>query len=176
MTGLDTSRNSIIEIAVIVTDGLDLDKRLKGPELVINCPEEELAGMDEWCTRTHGESGLTAKVKASKITLREAEERIIEFLKNECGIKSFTCPIAGNSVGEDKRFIKKDMPKLYDFLHYRVIDVSVLKELARRWLPTLPPFAKKLSHRALDDIEESIEELKYYHKHIFSKVGPTFDL
>jgi oligoribonuclease len=105
MTGLNLKKFSIIEIAVIVTDGKDLDRRIMGPELVINCPDEELAMMDEWCTRTHTESGLVDKVRASKITLQEAERQIIDFLKNTCGLKAFTCPLAGNSVHEDKRFI-----------------------------------------------------------------------
>ena len=95
-------------------------------------------------------------------TLADAEQQILTFLRDTCGIQSFTCPIAGNSVGEDKRFIAKDMPELYAFLHYRVVDVSVLKELSKRWLPELPVFNKKLAHRALDDIVESIEEMKYY--------------
>ena len=105
MTGLNVKKFSIIEIAVIVTDGKDLDKRIMGPELVINCPDEELAMMDDWCTRTHTESGLVDKVRASKITLQEAERQIIDFLQNTCGLKASTCPLAGNSVHEDKRFI-----------------------------------------------------------------------
>ena len=105
MTGLDLKRFSIIEIAVIVTDGKNLDIRIPGPELVIKCPDEELSQMDEWCTRTHTESGLVDKVKASTITLEMAEAQILDFLQNKCGLKSFTCPIAGNSVGEDKKFI-----------------------------------------------------------------------
>jgi oligoribonuclease len=167
MTGLDLSRNHIIEIAVIVTDGLDLDNRIMGPEIVVQCPEEELAAMDEWCTRTHTESGLVDKIRATQHTLASAEQQILTFLRDTCDLEEFTCPLAGNSVGEDKRFLQKDMPELHNFFHYRVVDVSVLKELCRRWVPTLPVFPKKCSHRALDDIVESIEELKYYQKEVF---------
>ena len=159
MTGLNLAKNHIIEIAVIVTDGADLEKRILGPELVINCSDLELQGMDAWCTRTHKESGLVDKVRASVVTLSQADDLIIEFLTKECGLKPFTCPLAGNSIGEDKKFIQKDMPKFYNFIHYRVIDVSTIKELCKRWYPTLPDFPKKLSHRALDDIIESIGEL-----------------
>ena len=170
MSGLDDTRFHIIEIAVIVTDGVNLDRRIYGPELVIQCPEEELAAMDEWCTKTHTESGLVEKVRASPHTLKSAEQQILTFLQDTCGLKPFTCQIAGNSVGCDKRFLAKDMPDLYKFLHYRIVDVTVLSELSRRWLPALPRYQKKSNHRALDDIEESIEELKHYQKHIFSKV------
>ncbi len=140
MTGLNQEKNHIIEIAVIVTDGTDLNKRILGPELVIKCPEEELAAMDEWCTKTHTESGLVEKVRNTPHTLQDAELIILDFLVNECDLKPFTCPLAGNSVGEDKRFIMKDMPRLYSFLFYRIVDVSVIKELAKRFLPTLPVF------------------------------------
>jgi len=167
MTGLDLAKNSIIEIAVIVTDGKDLDKRIRGPELVIKCSDSELEAMDDWCTRTHTESGLVQKVKDSKISLGDAESEILRFLSESCGLKRFTCPLAGNSVGQDQAFLRKDMPNLYNFLHYRIVDVSTVKELAKRWYPSLPAMAKKLSHRALDDIEESIEELKYYQSRIF---------
>eukprot|EP00347_Sterkiella_histriomuscorum_P006123 403353981 len=143
--------------------------------------------MDAWCTKQHNESGLVQKVRDSQITLAQAEDLIIEFLQNTCQLKSFTCPLAGNSVGEDKKFLQKDMPKLYNFLHYRIIDVSTIKELCKRWIgdPTAqnaagdhwkinekiqPAFVKQCTHRALDDIRESIAELKHYKTHIFDKV------
>ena len=123
--------------------------------------------MDEWCTKTHGESGLTEKVKSSNISLEQAEDQVLTFLQNECGLKSFTCPLAGNSVGQDRKFIEKDMPKLGKFLHYRTVDVSTVKELVRRWYPEIAAPKKKLCHRALDDILESIEELKFYKNNVF---------
>ena len=168
MTGLDISKEQIIEIAVIVTDG-DLKHQLKGPNLVVHCPDALLDGMDAWCTKTHGESGLTQRVRESKLTLADAEAQVMEFLEKTCGLKTFTCPLAGNSVHADKIFLHKDMPRLHSFLHYRIVDVSTIKELVKRWMPSdkfkAPP--KKLAHRALEDIEESIEELKFYQKVIF---------
>lgn len=169
MTGLDIERNSIIEIAVIVTDGQNLDLRIKGPEIVIHCSDEELSSMNDWCIKTHTESGLVDRVRASTVTLEQAEAQILTFLTQTCHLKPFTCPIAGNSVGEDKRFLFKDMPNFHNFLHYRVIDVSTVKELALRFLPEMPMYKKKLNHRALEDIEESIEELKFYKERVFDK-------
>ncbi|CAI2377309.1 unnamed protein product [Moneuplotes crassus] len=164
MTGLILETNQIIEIAVIVTDADDLDTRYEGPNIVIGCPQEMLDNMDEWCTKTHGESGLTQRVIESKVTLEEAEEQVLDFLQNTCNIKPRTAPLAGNSISTDKMFLYKDMKKLYDFLHYRILDVSSFKQACAWWYPedamNVPP--KKETHRALDDIVESIEEMKFY--------------
>lgn len=127
--------------------------------------------MDEWCTKTHNESGLVKKIQASTYSKEEAEHEVMKFLLDECGLKSFTCPIAGNSVHEDKKFLQKDMPALYSFLHYRIVDVSTIKELCKRWLPSLTAPPKMECHRALDDIKESILELKFYKEQIFDKIG-----
>ncbi|CDW81752.1 oligoribonuclease [Stylonychia lemnae] len=171
MTGLNLTKNQIIEIAVIVTDG-SLDTMIEGPCLVVRCPESDLSTMDEWCTQHHTESGLVQQVRDSKITLQDAEQQILDFLQNTCNLKGFNAQLAGNSVGEDKRFLSKDMPRLHDFLHYRVVDVSTIYECMRRWLtPEDVPENKKITkHRALDDIKESIAQLKHYKTHIFDKV------
>ena len=168
MTGLNLKKDQVIEIAVCVSDG-SLKKVIKGPNIIVHCSTKLLDSMDEWCTTHHGDSGLTQSVKDSKVTLAQAEAEVLKFLKEKCGLTRFTCPIAGNSVGEDKNFIRKDMPKLYDFLHYRVVDVSTVKELAKRWMPNLKAPKKKECHRAMDDILESIEELKFYKQTIFTK-------
>ena len=171
MTGLTLETNQIIEIAVIVTDASDLDTHYEGPNLIVSCPKETLDNMDEWCTQHHGESGLTQAVLDSKISLEEAEEQVLDFLKNKCNIQPRTAPLAGNSIATDKMFLYKDMRKLYEFLHYRIIDVSTLKQLCSWWHPEeyskVP--AKKECHRARDDIIESIEELKYYKQAILKQ-------
>ena len=126
--------------------------------------------MDPWCTKTHGKSGLTDKVKASKITLKDAEQQVLSFLKDECKLQKFTCPLAGNSVHADKAFIRKDMPELHEFLHYRIVDVSTIKECVIRWMPVeFKAPRKNLDHRALGDILESISEMRHYKKVIFDK-------
>jgi len=168
MTGLTPENNQIIEIAVIVTDANDLETRYEGPNLIINCPQEILDGMDDWCTKHHGESGLTQSVIDSKITLADAEKQVIDFLQNTCNIKPRTAPFAGNSISTDRMFLYKEMKDLFNFLHYRIIDVSTMKQLCNWWYPEdfskVP--AKKECHRAKDDIIESIEELKYYQQAI----------
>ena len=171
MTGLALESNQIIEIAVLVTDANDLDTRYEGPNLIINCPDSILDSMDEWCTQHHGESGLTQAVKESTVTLEQAEERVLDFLQNTCNIQPRTAPLAGNSIATDKAFLYKDMKQLYDFLHYRIVDVSTVKQLCNWWYPEEYGNApvKKECHRALDDIIESIEELKFYQKAIFAK-------
>lgn len=164
MSGLDPSRCHVLEIATVVTDGR-LDILAEGPDIVIHQPDEVMDAMDEWCTQHHGASGLTAAVKSSTISVEEAEGRTLEFLSQFC--RPGTSPLCGNSIWQDRRFITKYMPALDRFLHYRMIDVSTVKELTRRWYPKLISPTKAESHRALDDIRESINELKFYRQHVF---------
>ena len=164
MSGLDPETCVPLEIATLITDD-QLGIIAEGPDLVIHQPNEVLDAMDEWNTSHHGDSGLTAQVKASTITLAQAEAQTLEFLQRHC--PAGKCPLAGNSIGQDRRFIVKYMPALDRFLHYRSVDVSSLKELARRWYPDLPPIEKKEAHRALDDVKESIAELRHYREHLF---------
>ncbi|HHF3076660.1 MULTISPECIES: oligoribonuclease [Vibrio] len=165
MTGLDPETHKIIEIASIVTDS-ELNILAEGPVLAIHQPEEELAKMDDWCTNTHTASGLVERVRNSKISEQDAVAQTIEFL--EKWVPKGTSPICGNSIGQDRRFLYKHMPELEEFFHYRYVDVSTLKELARRWQPeVLNGFTKQGTHLALDDIRESIAELKYYRGTIF---------
>jgi len=162
MSGLKPETDEILEIATVVTDK-DLNILAEGPCLVIHQPDSVLDAMDEWCTTHHGASGLTEKVKASTITLADAEKQTLEFVRQ--WVDEGVSPLCGNSIWQDRRFMIKYMPDLDGFCHYRNIDVSTLKELARRWRPeVLDGFSKKGSHRALDDIIESIEELKHYRK------------
>ena len=163
MTGLEPKTDVIIEIATIVTDS-DLNVLAEGPTLAIHQPNEVLDAMDEWCTNQHGKSGLTQRVKDSKVTEAEAEQQTIEFLKQY--VEAGASPMCGNSIGQDRRFLDKYMPELEDFFHYRNLDVSTLKELAKRWSPEVAAgVLKKGSHLALDDIKDSIEELKHYREH-----------
>ncbi|NNN81950.1 oligoribonuclease [Vibrio sp. 11-4(1)] len=165
MTGLDPETHKIIEIASIVTDS-ELNILAEGPVLAIHQPEEELAKMDDWCTNTHTASGLVERVRNSKISEQDAVSQTIEFL--EKWVPKGASPICGNSIGQDRRFLYKHMPELEEFFHYRYVDVSTLKELARRWQPeVLNGFTKQGTHLALDDIRESIAELKYYRRTIF---------
>ncbi|HIF9182623.1 TPA: oligoribonuclease [Photobacterium damselae] len=166
MTGLDPETHKIIEIATIVTDA-QLNILAEGPVLAIHQPEEELAKMDDWCTTTHTNSGLVERIRQSKITEQEAVRQTIEFL--EKWVPKSASPICGNSIGQDRRFLYKHMPELEAYFHYRYLDVSTIKELARRWQPeVLNGFSKKGSHLALDDIRDSIAELKYYRENIFT--------
>ncbi|HIF9094846.1 TPA: oligoribonuclease [Photobacterium damselae] len=166
MTGLDPETHKIIEIATIVTDA-QLNILAEGPVLAIHQPEEELAKMDDWCTTTHTNSGLVERIRQSKITEQEAVRQTIEFL--EKWVPKGASPICGNSIGQDRRFLYKYMPELEAYFHYRYLDVSTIKELARRWQPELlNGFSKKGSHLALDDIRDSIAELKYYRENIFT--------
>ncbi|EKY4878389.1 oligoribonuclease [Vibrio alginolyticus] len=165
MTGLDPETHKIIEIASIVTDS-ELNILAEGPVLAIHQPEEELAKMDDWCTNTHTASGLVERVRNSQISEQDAVAQTIEFL--EKWVPKAASPICGNSIGQDRRFLYKHMPELEEFFHYRYVDVSTLKELARRWQPeVLNGFTKQGTHLALDDIRESIAELKYYRGTIF---------
>lgn len=152
MTGLDPETHKIIEIATIVTDA-QLNILAEGPVLAIHQPEEELAKMDDWCTTTHTNSGLVERIRQSKITEQEAVQQTIEFL--EKWVPKGASPICGNSIGQDCRFLYKHMPELEAYFHYRYLDVSTIKELARRWQPeVLNGFSKKGSHLALDDIRD----------------------
>jgi oligoribonuclease len=164
MTGLDPEKDVIIEMATIVTDN-QLNVLAEGPVIAVHQSDELLAGMDEWCTRTHGESGLTRRVRESKIGVAEAEAQTIAFL--EQWVPKGKSPICGNSIGQDRRFLYRYMPELEAYFHYRSLDVTTLKILAERWAPQLKDgFLKKGSHLALDDIRESIAELKYYREHL----------
>ncbi len=162
MTGLEPIRDVILEIATIVTDQ-DLNVIAEGPVIAIHQSDTILSGMDEWCTKTHTESGLVARVKSSEHNELSAELATLEFLKEY--VPEGASPMCGNSIGQDRRFIYKYMPTLGEFFHYRNIDVSTLKELARRWKPELKPYPKQGVHLAMDDIRESIGELQYYREH-----------
>lgn len=167
MTGLEPEHDVIIEMAAIVTDS-DLNILATGPVIAVHQSDALLAGMDEWNTRTHGESGLTQRVRDSQISTAEAEAQTIAFL--EQWVPKGKSPICGNSIGQDRRFLCRYMPTLEAFFHYRNLDVSTLKILAERWAPQIKEgFQKKGTHQALDDIRESIAELQYYREH-FIKV------
>ena len=169
MTGLFPDRDRIIEIAVIVTDA-QLGHRTAGPVLAIHQSDETLAGMDAWNTGTHGKSGLTERVRISSVDEAEAERQVIAFLSRY--VKKGVSPMCGNSICQDRRFLAATMPTLEAFFHYRNLDVSTLKELARRWRPDLlTGFRKAQAHTALADIRESIDELAYYREHFL--VAPT---
>ncbi|MDQ6684153.1 MAG: oligoribonuclease [Pseudomonadota bacterium] len=166
MTGLDPARDRIIEIAVVVTDAR-LERRVAGPVLAVHQSDAALAAMDSWNTATHGKSGLTERVRASTVDEAEAERQVIAFLGNYVG-KSRS-PMCGNSICQDRRFLAATMPTLEAYFHYRNLDVSTLKELARRWRPALlSGFKKAQAHTALADIQESIDELVYYREHFLS--------
>ncbi|NVK40948.1 MAG: oligoribonuclease [Oceanospirillaceae bacterium] len=163
MTGLDPDRDLIIEIATIVTDA-QLNIIEEGPSLAVHQPDAALDAMDEWCTRQHGQSGLTQRVRDSRIDAAEAERQTLAFLARH--VDKGASPMCGNSICQDRRFLYRYMPELEAFFHYRNLDVSTLKELARRWKPeTLTGFRKQGSHLALDDIRDSISELRHYREH-----------
>jgi len=162
MTGLDVRRDRIIEIATIVTDA-ELDEIATGPNIAIHATDDELSEMDEWNTRTHGESGLIQRCLESHTDLRAAERETLEFLKAH--VPEGKSPMCGNSICQDRRFLARQMPDLERYFHYRNLDVSTLKELARRWAPQIAEALEKESgHQALADIRESIDELKYYRR------------
>ncbi|SMF51633.1 oligoribonuclease [Alteromonadaceae bacterium Bs31] len=163
MTGLVPEQDVIIEIATVVTDA-QLKPLAEGPMLAIYQPNAVLEQMDEWCTNQHGKSGLTERVKASNVSVLDAESATIDFLKQ--WVPAGKSPMCGNSIGQDRRFLQRYMPQLANYFHYRNLDVSTLKELAVRWKPEiLNGFKKQGSHLALDDIRESIAELSYYREH-----------
>lgn len=166
MTGLDTDLDQIIEIATIVTDS-QLNELAEGPMLAIHQPDEVLSGMDEWNTRQHGQSGLTKRVQESTISVAEAEAKTLEFLA-EFTSKGKS-PMCGNSICQDRRFMHRLMPTLERYFHYRHIDVSTVKELVGRWnAETLKGVKKEGKHLALDDIRDSINELRFYREKVFN--------
>ncbi len=171
MTGLDPERDSIIEMATLITDS-NLNILAEGPEIVIHQPEERFQLMDDWNKEHHTKSGLWAKVITSKISLKEAEDMTLNFIKAHTPSKE--SPLCGNTIWQDRRFLVKHMAALEDYLHYRLVDVSTIKELAFRWYPGIKFKKPKGSHRALDDIKESIEELRFYQENFFRTKEDVF--
>jgi oligoribonuclease len=165
-TGLDPASNRIIEIATIITDS-DLNIIAEGPNLAIHQSDELLDTMDEWNTSHHTESGLVEKVRASEVNEEEAERLTLEFVQEHTKYRK--SPLCGNTIGQDRRFIRKYLPNLHDHFHYRSIDVSTVKELAKRWKPAIAGFKKAAGHRALDDIRESIAELAHFRENFFQE-------
>lgn len=166
MTGLDPESDTVIEIATIVTDP-QLKTLAEGPVIAIHADDERLNAMDEWNTEHHTQSGLVERVRASHHTLEQASLETIEFLQQ--WIEPGKSPMCGNSICQDRRFMVRHMPALESFFHYRNVDVSTIKELVRRWQPSIASgFSKKGTHLALDDIRESIAELQFYREHVFT--------
>ena len=166
MTGLEPETDRILEIAMIVTDK-ELNVLAEGPVIAVHQSDEVLAAMDEWNTRTHGESGLVARVRASDYDEAKAAAECLAFM-NEW-VPERQTPMCGNSIGQDRRFMVKYMPELERYFHYRNVDVSTVKELVRRWKPEiLDEFTKTGTHQALDDIRESIAEMQFYRKRVFT--------
>ncbi|CDJ29018.1 oligoribonuclease, putative [Eimeria mitis] len=165
MTGLDPLKDRILEVACILTDG-ELKHMEEGPSFVLHCPKRELEEMGSWCREQHGKSGLTEACIRASMSARDAEQQIIAFLIRN-GVCAKEAVLAGNSIHMDKEFLRKEMPELLDFLHYRILDVSSIKVIARSWFPAVAPPKKQYTHRALDDIKESIQELAYYREKIF---------
>jgi len=165
MSGLDPERNTILEIATLITDA-DLGVVAEGPVLAIHQPDAVLEGMDDWNRDHHAASGLSARVRSSPYSMADAERETLAFVRRYCTERS--SPLCGNSIHQDRRFLVRYMPQLDAYLHYRNIDVSTLKELVRRWYPNGPhPPEKRHAHLALDDIRESIDELRFYRQHVF---------
>ena len=166
MTGLDPKKCTIVEIGVIITDG-ELNILAEGPSFAIHHSPKRLAGMEPWSRYHHKKSGLTDACRESKVGLKKAEEETLKFVKQHC--RPRTAPLCGNTIWQDRRFLIKYMPKLEQYLHYRVIDVSSVKELVSRWYPPTfkMPREKNQTHRVMDDIRESIEEMRYYRKKVF---------
>jgi oligoribonuclease len=168
MTGLDPDRDRIIEVATIVTNS-ELDVLAEGPVIAIHQPDDVLDAMDDWNRTTHGSSGLIDRVRRSNFTTADAEQQTLKFL--EVHADPGTSPMCGNSICQDRRFLYREMPRLERFFHYRNLDVSTIKELARRWAPeVLAGLAKESRHQALDDVRESIRELGYYRKLMFGQL------
>ena len=166
MTGLCTQNDTIIEIATIVTDKY-LNELAEGPVLAIHQSPETMDGMDEWNTRQHGESGLTARVLESEVDAREAELATLSFLRE--WVDEGASPMCGNSICQDRRFLAREMPQLEAYFHYRNLDVSTLKILANQWAPSVANgFDKESAHLALSDIRDSIDELAWYREHLFN--------
>lgn len=166
MTGLDPDTCKVIEIATIVTDA-QLNVLAEGPVLAIHQSDDILDNMDQWCVKTHGASGLTQRCKESTYTEQDAIKKTLEFLNQY--VPKGKSPLCGNSISQDRRFLQRHMIELDDYFHYRIIDVSSIKELVRRWKPEIMDgLVKKGTHLAIDDIRESIQELSFYRKHIFT--------
>lgn len=165
MTGLDPDRDYIIELATIITDS-KTRVLAEGPVMAIHQSDEVLSAMDEWNTEQHEKSGLTQRVRRSILTEAEAQRLTLEFLRRYVGPGK--SPMCGNSICQDRRFLYRHMPQLERYFHYRNLDVSTVKELVRRWYPGVKPFEKESSHLALADIRESVEELRYYRREVFS--------
>jgi oligoribonuclease len=165
MSGLDPDHDTILEIATLITDN-DLHILAEGPVLAIHQPATVIDAMDDWNREHHGNSGLTARVTASHLSMPEAEQQTLDFVTRHCTQRS--SPLCGNSIHQDRRFLARYMPRLDAYLHYRNVDVSTVKELVSRWYPDgPPPPEKKHAHLALDDIRESIDELRFYRQHVF---------
>jgi oligoribonuclease len=164
MTGLEPDRHVIIEIASLVTDA-NLEVLAEGPVLAIRRTEEQLSLMDAWNRGTHGASGLLKRIAEDSVEIEEAERETLAFMRK--WVQKGQSPLAGNSIAQDRRFLRREMPKVDAFLHYRNVDVSTIKELVRRWYPTVKPPEKKQAHQALDDIRESVVELRWYREHLF---------
>jgi len=163
MSGLDPERERLLEIAIVVT-GPNLTPRIEGPVVVVHQSDALLAGMDAWNKGTHGKSGLIDKVKSSVVTEAQAEELLIDFMKKY--VSKGVAPMGGNTMGQDRRFLLKYMPRFEAWFHYRNLDVSTLKELSKRWKPEVyNSFKKQQSHTALADVHESIDELAHYREH-----------
>ncbi|HCP44683.1 MAG TPA: oligoribonuclease [Deltaproteobacteria bacterium] len=165
MTGLEPDDHLIIEVAILVTDA-HLRVLEEGPCVAIHQSDETLARMDDWCTRTHTASGLVKRIRESDVTIEQAEAKALEFVSK--WVPPGRSPLCGNSISHDRRFLRRYMPRFEEHLHYRHIDVSTIKELVSRWYPRdLRPPTKKGHHLALDDIRESVEELRWYREHVF---------
>jgi oligoribonuclease len=164
MSGLDPEENTILEIATLITD-FNLEIVAEGPVIAIHQTDELLDSMDEWNTNCHKETGLTERVKQSDLQMKDAEIMTIDFIKEH--VDHNASPLCGNTIWQDRRFLIKYMPELEKYCHYRNIDVSSFKEIYSRWYPNLPMFKKEKAHTALKDIQESIDELKYYRSKIF---------
>jgi oligoribonuclease len=173
MTGLDATRDVIVEIATLLTDD-ELNIVAEGPDLVIHATEEQLTGMDQVVVDMHTSSGLIEEIRSSTITVEEAGAATLEFLRAHI-TEPRTVPLCGNSIGMDRRFLVAHLPEIEEFLHYRSVDVSTIKELARRWYPEdLAGYRKSASaHRAMDDIRQSVEELRYWREHVFKAAAAT---
>ena len=164
MTGLDPDENTIIEIATIVTES-DLSIVAEGPSFAIDVGKEELAKMDNWNVKHHTENGLLDRIQSDGVSMENAVRHTLEFLKEHCSPGQ--SPLCGITIGQDRRFLRRYMPELHDFFHYRSVDVTSIKILARSWYPEVGKWRKNSGHRALDDIRGSIEELSYYRDKLF---------
>lgn len=175
MTGLDPKRHTIVEIATLITDD-QLNILAEGPDLVVSATAEQLKEMDDFVLRMHTKSGLLSEIERSAISLKDAGKQTLDFIKNHVAAAK-TVPLCGNSIGTDRRFLAEHLPEIEEYLHYRSIDVSSIKELGKRWFPDLIKDAptKSRGHRAMDDIKESVEELKYYRNTLFVNLPSESD-